>query len=230
MRNNSQKIGVRQYNKSQLPRLRWTPELHEQFADVVQILGGKDKATPKHILQMMNVKGLKISHIKSHLQMYRSMKEPNDHKLHLKIQRRNVRDNGFLSLSSPHRQAGNVFTDWEYNKRSNIEYEIVSEESNELLQTNNIVNCEDENQDSVTSSSLGKISKEEEFGGPNEICELSLSFTAHSMVMQSDQEERESWPSNDRHTHQSTSIYNTFNIPDFRSLESTNHLNLDLTI
>ncbi|CAI9772584.1 unnamed protein product [Fraxinus pennsylvanica] len=64
---------VRKYRKSDLPRFRWTPELHRHFVEAVQYLGGKDIATPKRILQMMPVKGLKISHIKSHLQMYRRM-------------------------------------------------------------------------------------------------------------------------------------------------------------
>ncbi|KAA0032869.1 putative Myb family transcription factor [Cucumis melo var. makuwa] len=64
----SDRIGVRQYNKSELPRLRWTPELHRYFVQTVEILGGRNQATPKKILQMMGVKGLKISHIKSHLQ------------------------------------------------------------------------------------------------------------------------------------------------------------------
>lgn len=126
----SERIGVRQYNKSELPRLRWTPELHRYFVQTVEILGGRNRkfppsfclfvycygvlalfsvrtgifsqklfqrereravcvicpywnflllssenwlvaeATPKRILQMMGVKGLKISHIKSHLQVY----------------------------------------------------------------------------------------------------------------------------------------------------------------
>ena len=32
------------------------------------------EATPKAILQEMNIRGLKIAHVKSHLQMYRSPK------------------------------------------------------------------------------------------------------------------------------------------------------------
>nr|GMC76997.1 putative Myb family transcription factor [Ipomoea batatas] len=68
MRSNGQRNGVRQYKKSALPRLQWTPELHEHFVDTVESLGGRYKATPKRIVQMMGVKGLKISHVKSHLQ------------------------------------------------------------------------------------------------------------------------------------------------------------------
>ncbi|KAM0889967.1 hypothetical protein ACQ4PT_027365 [Festuca glaucescens] len=64
--------GVRQYNRSDKPRMRWTEELHRQFIEAVDCLGGPDEATPKRILQMMGLKGVSISHIKSHLQMYRS--------------------------------------------------------------------------------------------------------------------------------------------------------------
>uniref|UniRef100_A0ACD5ZEQ9 Uncharacterized protein n=1 Tax=Avena sativa TaxID=4498 RepID=A0ACD5ZEQ9_AVESA len=64
--------GVRQYNRSHEPRMRWTEELHRQFIEAVDCLGGPDEATPKRILQLMGVKGVNISHIKSHLQMYRS--------------------------------------------------------------------------------------------------------------------------------------------------------------
>ncbi|XP_010941616.1 uncharacterized protein [Elaeis guineensis] len=79
MKRNNQKMrgferrGVRQYNRSEAPRMRWTEELHRRFVEAIDRLGGQNRATPKHILQLMEVKGLNISHIKSHLQMYRSV-------------------------------------------------------------------------------------------------------------------------------------------------------------
>ncbi|XP_055827151.1 uncharacterized protein LOC129895453 isoform X2 [Solanum dulcamara] len=59
---------VRQYVRSKLPRLRWTPELHLSFVSAIDRLGGQERATPKLVLQMMNVRGLSIAH------MFRSKK------------------------------------------------------------------------------------------------------------------------------------------------------------
>ncbi|XVE72611.1 hypothetical protein DITRI_Ditri11bG0051800 [Diplodiscus trichospermus] len=50
------------------PRLRWTHELHAYFVDAVDRLGGPHKATPKSILEVMDIEGLALFHVKSHLQ------------------------------------------------------------------------------------------------------------------------------------------------------------------
>ncbi|GFP94606.1 putative myb family transcription factor at1g14600 [Phtheirospermum japonicum] len=72
--NKDKKTSVRQYVRSKMPRLRWTPDLHLSLIHAIEKLGGQERATPKAVLQIMNVKRLSISHVKSHLQMYRSKK------------------------------------------------------------------------------------------------------------------------------------------------------------
>jgi len=52
-------------------RLRWTPELHREFINAVNQLGGLELATPKGIMHIMAMSGMTIQHIKSHLQKYR---------------------------------------------------------------------------------------------------------------------------------------------------------------
>ncbi|URD79065.1 transcription [Musa troglodytarum] len=56
------------------PRMRWTSSLHARFVHAVEVLGGHERATPKSILELMDVKDLTLAHVKSHLQMYRTIK------------------------------------------------------------------------------------------------------------------------------------------------------------
>lgn len=54
--------------------MRWTTTLHGRFVHAVELLGGHERATPKSVLELMDVKDLTLAHVKSHLQMYRTIK------------------------------------------------------------------------------------------------------------------------------------------------------------
>ncbi|XP_074568431.1 transcription factor HHO6-like [Curcuma longa] len=49
----------------------WSQELHRQFVNALQQLGGPQVATPKQIRDLMKVDGLTNDEVKSHLQKYR---------------------------------------------------------------------------------------------------------------------------------------------------------------
>ncbi|KAG6783952.1 hypothetical protein POTOM_009634 [Populus tomentosa] len=222
----SQTNGARQYNKSEHPRLRWTPVLHEHFVEAVERLGGKYKATPKQILQTMSVKELRISHIKSHLQMYRSMKGRRNFnviipmkKHFLQAERKLLDGMGISSSFSSQRVL--------QGERSDSKCDMFSD-----IESNGILHAQEEGggpeqQDSGTSF-VGSKSREENIDRlPAETCELSLSFIPSMASCTT--EERELWPLINGQDHREyTSTNNCINIQDLQF--ESNHINLDLTI
>ncbi|XP_020887756.1 uncharacterized protein LOC9319798 [Arabidopsis lyrata subsp. lyrata] len=59
------------YTSDEKARLRWSRDLHDCFVTAVEKLGGPDKATPKSVKETMEVEGIALHHVKSHLQKFR---------------------------------------------------------------------------------------------------------------------------------------------------------------
>ncbi|KAE9600210.1 hypothetical protein Lal_00045800 [Lupinus albus] len=78
------------------PRMRWTSSLHARFIHAVELLGGHERATPKSVLELMDVKDLTLAHVKSHLQMYRTIKNTDK-----PVASSSDGDEDFMSLSPP---------------------------------------------------------------------------------------------------------------------------------
>ncbi|CAO2842519.1 unnamed protein product [Amaranthus hypochondriacus] len=93
----NQNPNIRPYARSKKPRLRWTENLHHRFLRAVARLGGEDRATPKMILHAMGVDGITVSHVKSHLQMYRSLRQEMLIQEALKAAKENGKDKEFIA-------------------------------------------------------------------------------------------------------------------------------------
>ncbi|KAG9443884.1 hypothetical protein H6P81_015224 [Aristolochia fimbriata] len=110
------------------PRMRWTQELHECFVQAVQNLGGPDRATPKCILRQMNVKGLTIIHVKSHLQKYRLARYQPDAKEDKKPisegKRRNAPDKESRGQKMPGHESESLRMQWELQKKLHDQLEF----------------------------------------------------------------------------------------------------------
>ncbi|PIN22368.1 hypothetical protein CDL12_04907 [Handroanthus impetiginosus] len=108
------KSGVRPYIRSKVPRLKWTHDLHQCFISAVDRLGGEDRATPKMVLELMNVKGLTITH------MYRSMKHEE------MIQALETKQSSHFGLISGLSQIKGLFSIWQEVKLKPMESERIS--------------------------------------------------------------------------------------------------------
>ncbi|XP_022751949.1 uncharacterized protein LOC111300584 [Durio zibethinus] len=178
---------------------------------------------------MMSVKGLKISHIKSHLQMYRSSKYGNNFNVvvpvgHLHLRRACIKDGLFSSCSLSKRIVGNEHRDWQCQGGNFEQQNFFKEINNSLLHMEEAAaNVFQNNQEKYTCL-LGKSLKDEDIGGLDEVCELSPSFCpSPDTIPNSEDDDEKEYVCRliDDHSHPTSIRTSKF---------SNNNINLDLTI
>ncbi|XP_056682486.1 two-component response regulator ARR10-like [Spinacia oleracea] len=83
-------------------RVRWSHELHTEFVAAIEKLGGKDKAVPKKILEMLGRKyNLTRENVASHLQKYRRSLSKNKVQVQgIHLQQNNSKNNNNTSTTT----------------------------------------------------------------------------------------------------------------------------------
>lgn len=162
----SRMLSRQQSNKRNMraPRMRWTSSLHNRFVHAVELLGGHERATPKSVLELMDVKDLTLAHVKSHLQMYRTVKNTD------KPAASSDGDEDFMSLTVPDNQNKNFLPNQRGHSNASIDHEMMGYTSSNLwvnssssigarIQANSLDFDELNPQEILSSQHTGKLSE-----------------------------------------------------------------------